>query len=605
MKKLLVAIITLFMLCGCSTVIKEKTDSDTTYDLSFKDEDLDASYDNAKELLLDGEDDVTITEEGNYIISGELDGGSLIVDADDKDEVKLILDGVSINSDDFAAIYVVNASKVTITLNEDTVNTLSDNGTYTQIDDDTVDGVIFSKSDLVINGNGTLNITANYEHGIVSKDDLIITGGTINITSVSSALSGKDCVKIANGNLTLNSNADAIKSTNEEAGKGYIYIIGGNITVNSSADGIYAYNLIDIENGTFVINTLESDSSTKAIKTDSDLVINGGKYTINAVDDGLHAGNSITINDGEINITSSDDGIHSDSDLNIDGGTINIENCKEGLEGAFITVNDGDIKINSSDDGFNAANSNDTSSSTNFQGNSTNATLTINGGTIYVNANGDGLDSNGTITITGGNIIVEGPSDGGNAAFDYETGGFINGGTMICIGNSSMAESMSEDSTQASLLYNFDQMFAAGSTIVVKDADGNEVFNFTASKTFNSILVTSTTFGVDDIITITINDTDYTYTLSSIVNTEGQAGMSFGGGGGKMGGFNQNNANQVTPPSDGDSAMMPSGSGTKPANFNKDDLPEDFDESNLPDDFDPSNMPSRGDGRRSFDQKDA
>ena len=121
---------------------------------------------------------ITITEEGVYIVSGTLEDGQIIVDASDFDKVQIVLDGVHINCETNAAIYVREADKVFITLAENSSNTLGGGNEYTQIDDNTVDGVIFSKSDLVCNGTGSLTIEADYKHGIVSKDDLVITGGT-------------------------------------------------------------------------------------------------------------------------------------------------------------------------------------------------------------------------------------------------------------------------------------------------------------------------------------------------------------------------------------------------------------------------------------------
>lgn len=121
---------------------------------------------------------ITITEEGVYVVSGTLEDGQIIVDASDSDKVQIVLNGVNINCETNAAIYVREADKVFITLAENSSNTLGGGNEYTQIDDNTVDGVIFSKSDLVCNGTGSLTIEADYKHGIVSKDDLVITGGT-------------------------------------------------------------------------------------------------------------------------------------------------------------------------------------------------------------------------------------------------------------------------------------------------------------------------------------------------------------------------------------------------------------------------------------------
>ena len=142
---------------------------------------------------------ITITEEGVYIVSGTLEDGQIIVDASDSDKVQIVLDGVHINCETNAAIYVREADKVFITLAENSSNTLGGGNEYTQIDDNTVDGVIFSKSDLVCNGTGSLTIEADYKHGIVSKDDLVITGGTLTVSADGDGLDSNGGLLVTGG----------------------------------------------------------------------------------------------------------------------------------------------------------------------------------------------------------------------------------------------------------------------------------------------------------------------------------------------------------------------------------------------------------------------
>lgn len=87
----------------------------------------------------------TISEEGTYIISGTLDDGMIIIDADKSAKIQLVLDNANINSNTSAAIYVCKADKVFITLAPGSENTLSNGGEYTAIDDNNIDAVIFSR----------------------------------------------------------------------------------------------------------------------------------------------------------------------------------------------------------------------------------------------------------------------------------------------------------------------------------------------------------------------------------------------------------------------------------------------------------------------------
>lgn len=177
---------------------------------------------------------ITITEEGVYVVSGTLEDGQIIVDASDSDKVQIVLDGASINCETNAAIYVREADKVFITLAEDSENTLSSGTEYTQIDDNTVDGVIFSKSDLACNSTGSLTIEANYKHGIVSKDDLVITGGTYNITAADNGITAKDQLKILDGTFTIDAANSAVKAQNtDDTELGNIYIAGGTFTIKA------------------------------------------------------------------------------------------------------------------------------------------------------------------------------------------------------------------------------------------------------------------------------------------------------------------------------------------------------------------------------------
>lgn len=445
-----ILILMILLISGaCSSVINEGESNNYSayeYSLNFEKDDIDDGYSNEKYVVLQGDEDLKIDESGTYVLSGELNG-SIIIDIDDKQDIKLILDGLTVNSKDFASIYIVNADKCTITLKDGSQNYLIDSDKYTLIDDNNVDAVIFSKADLVINGKGTLNINANYKHAIVSKDDLILIDGTYNINSVGTAIVGKDTLKIKDGTFNIKSENDALKSDNsEDKGRGYIYIAGGDINIDCGDDAIQAYN-----------------------------------------------------------------------DLIIDGGIINITNCYEGLEASYITINGGDISIVSSDDGVNAANKNEDSNENSFMS-STNATVKINGGNIYINAEGDGIDSNGDVYIYGGNIIVEGPLSGGDAAFDYETGAYISNGEVLMIGQSSMAVGFNEDgSNECNLLYNLEKSYIAGTKITITNNE-EIIFEFTAKKQFNSLLIASKKISINDTVEIIIGDDTYEYTFESISN---------------------------------------------------------------------------------------
>ena len=261
----------------------------------------------------------------------------------------------------------------------------------------------------------------------------------------------------------------------------------------------------------------------KGIKSSSDIKILNGTFTIDSEDDSIHANGSITINGGSINISSGDDGIHSDKDVTINNGTVNITKSYEGIEGANITINDGNIKVVASDDGFNAAGGDGSSQGRPGANNPYNTNegttyvLSINGGTVYVNAAGDGLDS-----IPAGTPVSQ-ASDGGNYKFE------VTGGTLIAVGSQGMAVSPTSGTTVTTLFMNTTSAY--NGTITFGD------ITYSPAKSYNSILICSNKLEVGKSYDLKINNTKIeTITLSNTVTTSGTTGNMGGPGGGDHGG---------------------------------------------------------------------
>jgi len=241
--------------------------------------------------------------------------------------------------------------------------------------------------------------------------------------------------------------------------------------------------------------TDEESTSSKAIKAGKNIVINSGEFTIDSADDAIHGGEIVEINNGNFNITTGDDGIHSDLELVINNGIINIIKSYEGLEGEKITVQAGEIYVKASDDGINAAESTGTENSTgDLVFSKGTAELIINGGYLYVDADGDGLDSNGSIVVNDGTVIVNGPTNGANGALDYDTTCNVNGGTFITAGSSQMAQAISNSSTQNAVNITFPMTQEIGQNVSILDEEGNVVAAFTPSKAFQTVLISSPAF---------------------------------------------------------------------------------------------------------------
>ena len=270
---------------------------------------------------------VTITEAGTYILTGDLNG-SVIVNATKDDKVQLVLDGVNISSETFAAIYVAQADKVFITLADGSENTLSNGGTFTQIDDNNVDAVVFSKDDLTFNGTGTLTITSPAGHGIVCKDELVFTDGVYEIGASRHAVSAKDSIAIAGGTYSLAAYGDGIHAENDDDETlGSIYISGGSFQIGSADDGIHATTTVQIDGGSFEISAAEGIEGTY-------IQINDGDISIEASDDGVNAAYksgaytpTFEMNGGTLTIVmgaGDTDGVDSNGNIIVNGGTIDV-----------------------------------------------------------------------------------------------------------------------------------------------------------------------------------------------------------------------------------------------------------------------------------------
>lgn len=525
------------------------------------------------DVVIDGST-ATITAAGTYRLSGSLSDGQVIVETEDEDTVRLILDGVSISSSSSAPIYISKAEKTILVLAEGSVNTIMDGKTYVLADpeSDEPNATIFSTSDLTITGTGSLEVTGNYNDGIATKDGLILAAGSITVSAVDDGIRGKDYVYIKEGGITVTAQGDGIKSDNDtDTSKGFITIDLGRIEVTSGGDSISAQTNVLVSGGELILDAgggsdavIDENLSAKGIKGGSSVTVANGIVTIDSADDSLHSNNSITINNGVVTLSSGDDGMHADTALTINAGDVRILKSYEGIESAVITLNNGSVKVNASDDGINVSGGVDGSGmmpggrpfggkqgpggpppgqdTFNYTGD---YYLYINGGLISVHAGGDGIDSNGAIEMTNGIVIVNGPTQDMNGALDYMGGFKMKGGFLVTAGSAGMAQAPDSSSSQNSLLLNLTSAQQAGTTIHIQDSSGKDILTFTPAIAYQSItysspyLVTGETYTVflggtaegEDMDGLyessTYSDgTEYTtFTVSETVTSIGSIGM--------------------------------------------------------------------------------
>lgn len=540
-----------------------------------------------KGAVVDGSS-VTITYGGTYVVSGTLDDGQIRVDTVDVNTVQLVLNGADISCSTSAPVYVVNAEKVVITLADGAENRVTD-GTQYVFEDTATDepnAAIFSHDDLTINGDGSLTVTANFDNGIQSKDDLKIAGGTITVTAVNDGLKGRDSIAVRDANITVTAGGDGMQSSNDEdADEGFILIEGGALSITAGMDGIQAETSLFVSGGTIAIisgggsaasssgtttwsgnapgnphqqgsSSDEATDSAKGLKAGIDLVIAGGVISVDSSDDAIHSNGSVTVSGGDITLASGDDGIHADASVGITGGETRITGSYEGIESAVITVSAGNVHVVSSDDGINVRGGNDGSGMMGMRpgqdsfSTSSGNYLALSGGYVAIDAIGDGLDINGSITMTGGVVIVNGPTSSGNGALDYYGACEVTDGLLVAAGSIGMAQGPSASSTQRSVMVNLTSALPAGTLFRLETADGEEVLTFAPTKAYQSVVFSAP--GLEDgaayvvftggSSTGTVVDGLYSggqysggtqyaeFTVSSMVTTVGSAARGFSGG---------------------------------------------------------------------------
>ena len=293
----------------------------------FTDRDLLQTADLSKAVtytVADGQD-IAITAAGTYVLTGSARNVTVTVEADKEDKVQLVLEGLDLANDDAPAIYVKSADKVFVTTAIDSA--LSVTGSFVKDGDTNLDGVIFSKSDLTLNGTGTLTV-ASSKNGVVGKDDLKVTGGTYVISANKKALEANDSICIADGVLELTAGTDGLHAENDENDTtGYIYIGGGTVAIRCGDDAIHATSVVQVDGGDLTISAAEGIEATY-------VQLNGGTVSITSSDDGINAAQkssayraTVEINGGDIAIVmgaGDTDGVDSNGDIIVNGGTISV-----------------------------------------------------------------------------------------------------------------------------------------------------------------------------------------------------------------------------------------------------------------------------------------
>lgn len=396
----------------------------------------------------------TITQAGEYTITGLLSEGQIVVNADDNAEITIVLNGTSITCSNGSPIYIKNADNVKIKSEENTYNCIVD--ARAEADDNSDNSssengnaAIYAACDLKLVGKGALSVTGNYNNGIQSKDDISIKNVTIKVNAVNNAIKGNDEVAIESGEIiAISRKGDGIKTSNSSLStkgkqKGNVIISGGNIDIYAACDGIDAAYGVDVSgDGNLNIYTDTYSDYSEAVAADnsgSSASSVGTPPDMNNTQNNGNMGNPPDMNNSSSNPgmkgnfgggnraangmpgnnslgnsskkSYSTKGIKAESEINISGTAINISSTDDGIHAnsdsgvletgedgkGIISISGGTITISTGDDGIHA-----------------DKELNITDGYINVLTSYEGLEAI-TINISGGQSFVYAADDGINA----------------------------------------------------------------------------------------------------------------------------------------------------------------------------------------------
>ena len=544
--------------CGSNETIAE-TPSPTATELQasvetaavdssmFTKRDSSTDYDEAAAQYIDLDaqtGDITLTEAGDYVLSGTLTDGSVIINAPEDAKLHLILNGAHIASQSAAALYVISADKVFVTLTDGSENGISAAGDSAEDDYANVDAAIFARCDISFNGSGSLSVSSAKGRGIVSKDDLVFTGGSYMIQAANHGMSGKDSIRIADGSFDLSSGNDACHCS------GDFDFLAGSMEISAADDGVHS---------------------------DAALSVSGGSITISLCYDGLE-GVTVDISGGMIDITSSDDGINAangSSDSAHDGTDGTPAESAGGvtdMSGDPPEKPDGDSapdmscagmrrpdggtppeKLDGSGDTGTASGSTPEAPAdmpeapTNMPGGmgggfgggddlfaaDSSCLVTISGGTVRINAQGDGIDSNDDLVISGGEVYISGPRNGGDGALDYNGSGTISGGIVVACDMGGMSQNFS-DGSQCSAMISLN----GSGEIRLTDASGNVLLSYTPADDYSCIVVSCPELSEGSEYTLSYGSASQSFTQSEahMGSASNVPAGGLGGMGGNMGG---------------------------------------------------------------------
>lgn len=418
---------------------------------------------------------LTISKSGSYLLKGRLSNGQIVVDLKEPGgRIFLHLGGITLRSSADSPLCVLSSGgEAHIVLNDNTENELSDNSGETarfKNKNNYTPAVVFSKSNILFEGEGTLKISAKYKKGIYGEKEVQVLGGNINIESADDALGAKNGIAFKSGTLNAVSKGAGLRTGNGDAGKGSIAVFGGSFKIESALDCIKSASNLVISGGNFDLSsgggstgkaekkdrnealpgvksaiassgeqTIDINES-KAIRAEKSIIVSNGEFAVNSLDDALYSGGKIHIADGNFDIKTDSVAFFADSQILISGGNIKADYCAEGIEAKSVL---------------------------------------IKGGSVYINAESNTFGEKGNVTQSGGTVVAFGAENGVNGKSSYT----VTGGTVLCGGDLPLRKGTVKQSAELSVR----ATFPSNTLFAVTDEDGRSLFCLSIPKNSKNI----------------------------------------------------------------------------------------------------------------------
>ena len=482
---------------------------------------------------------IYISKAGDYLLSGSGDA-SVCVSAGEEDNVRLILSGVNITSDDMAPLYIEEGKNVYLVLDSGTTNTLTDNREESSDDEETninnAGGAVYTACDLIIEGSGSLEIVSENNDGIKAKDDVEIKSGNVSVQAADEGIDGNDSFTMEEGTLTIDAGDKGIKINDT------ITVDGGTLNINAGDEGMQALDVV-INDGDINIDAKddginisdgsgssgdemmqggpmgqkmqgqEQVQSGQAISEQGETLEETGQQStavtrapgqggpaggqmqgapmgengeMPELPEGMEEGEmpEIPENMDEANFQGGPNGgqMGQGGPMDADGERPEKpENMDGQMQGG--KMENGQMQGGMMPGEVQGGQQGGMGMETAIDG-----ALTINGGNIYINAYGDGIDSNGSLYMTGGYVEISGPENAGNGTLDYIGECEVTGGTLILTGSTGMQQSLGNGSTVLSASTTLNNYYDDGDTIEIY-IDGNKVYTLEDIKKGNYIMI--------------------------------------------------------------------------------------------------------------------